>query len=704
MSREELLVLRKTLVDLLDKGWIRTSASPASSPVLFAKKPSGGLRFCVDYRGLNAITKKDRYPLPLIRETLRQLSKARWFTKIDVRAVFHRLRIKEGDEWKTAFRTRQGLFEWLVCSFGLCGALETFQRFINNALREYLDIYCSAYLDDVIIYTDGDLQDHYGKVRKVIDALKIAGLRMDIEKCAFGVKEIKYLGFIIEIGNGIKVDPEKVSAITKWEEPETVSAVHSFLGFANFYREFIHNFSAICEPSNNLTKNGAAWTWEEPQRKSFDKLKGLLITAPVLKMFDPEAETILEADSSGYAIGGVVSQLDEKRRLRPVGFFSRKLTAAESNYEIHDKELLAILSTTNHFRKTGKSQYNSIANQDLKPIGQAPSLPKTTVVERPPKGKDIFGEINIQKLWDQAIKKDPSFKIIYSSVAKGERSLPSSVENSIQMPNCTFDDKLALTYRGALWVPDWEPLCTALIQQVHDSHVTGHPGREVTLSILARNFFWPQQYKDVRRFVRNCHVCGRSKVWRQSSQGLLRPLPIPDRFHSELAADFMTELALTDKNERFLVVIHDRLLGSATLEAMETMEAEKCAERFLVGIQQRLCTAFHPQTDGGTERINQEVLTYLRAYISYAQNDWAKLLPSAMVAIKNRDSSKSGFSPFFLTHGYHLDPIQRRAPRSSSTKDPKSRANAFVNRLYDGQELAKAAMATAQQIMEHNAI
>ncbi|KAI0998101.1 hypothetical protein K3495_g10089 [Podosphaera aphanis] len=385
-------------------------------------------------------------------------------------------------------------------------------------------------------------------------------------------------------------------------------------------------------------------------------------------------------------------------------------------------------------RRRAKANIIQLPNQDLEPIGQAPSLPKTTVVERPPKGKDIFDEINIHKLWDQAIKKDPSFKIIYSSVAKGERSLPSSVGNSIQMPDCTFDDKLALTYRGALWVPDWEPLRTALIQLVHDSHVTGHPGREVTLSILARNFFWLQQYKDVRRFVRNCHVCGRSKIWRQSSQGLLRPLPIPDRFHSEIAVDFMTELPLTDKNERFLMVIHDRLLGSATLEAMETMGAEKCAERFvishwryhgfpnsltsdrgsnwvgrfwqrlcqLVGIQQRLSTAFHPQTDGGTE-MNQEVLTSLRAYISYAQNDWAKLLPSAMVAINNRDSSETGFSPFFLTHGYHLDPIQRRAPRSGSTKDPKSRANAFVNRLYDGQELAKAAMETAQQIMEHNA-
>ncbi|KAI0991977.1 hypothetical protein K3495_g16209, partial [Podosphaera aphanis] len=244
MSREELLVLRKTLADLLDKGWIRASSSPASSPVLFARKPGGGLRFCVDYRGLNAITKKDRYPLPLIRETLRQLTKARWFTKVDVRTAFHRLRIKEGDEWKTAFRSRQGLFEWLVCPFGLCGAPATFQRFINSTLREYLDLFCSAYVDDVIIYSDGDLEDHYEKVSKVLNALNKAGLRLDLEKCAFGVTKIKYLGFIIEAGVGVKVDPEKVLAISEWEEPKNVSEVRSFLGFSNFYREFIPRFSS----------------------------------------------------------------------------------------------------------------------------------------------------------------------------------------------------------------------------------------------------------------------------------------------------------------------------------------------------------------------------------------------------------------------------------------------------------------------------
>ncbi|KAI0991829.1 hypothetical protein K3495_g16358, partial [Podosphaera aphanis] len=215
-----------------------------------------------------------------------------------------------------------------------------------------------------------------------------------------------------------------------------------------------------------------------------------------------------------------------------------------------------------------------------KPIDQSPSLSISPT--GPPKGGQLFEELEIQKLWNKGIEKDPSFLDVYKSLERGDRALPHSVGTSVQMTDCSFDEKHALVYRGALWIPNWEPLRTTLIQKVHDSHMTGHPGREITLSILSRSFFWPQQYKDVRRFVRNCHVCGRSKVWRQSSRGLLRPLPVPERFHSELAIDFMTDLPSTNKKERFLMVIYDRLLGSATLEAMETMEAEACAEKFVL--------------------------------------------------------------------------------------------------------------------------
>ena len=151
MSRDELLVLRKTLTELLDKNYIRASSSPAGAPVLFVRKPGGGLRFCVDYRALNPISRADRYPLPLIKETLAKLSKSKWFTKLDVRSTIHKLRIKEGEELKTAFRTRFGLFEWLVMPFGLSGSPASFQRYINETLREYLDEFCSAYVDDVLV-------------------------------------------------------------------------------------------------------------------------------------------------------------------------------------------------------------------------------------------------------------------------------------------------------------------------------------------------------------------------------------------------------------------------------------------------------------------------------------------------------------------------------------------------------------------------
>ena len=212
MSRDELLVLRKTLNELLDKGFIRVSNSPAAAPVLFVRKPGGGLRFCVDYRALNKLTRKDRYPLPLIQETLRNLSKAKVFTKLDVIAAFHRLKIKEGDEWKTAFRTRFGLYEWLVTPFRLANAPSTFQRYINWTLKDFLDDFCSAYIDDIIIYSKS-VSQHQKHVEAVLKRLRDAGLQCDINKYEFEVVTTKYLGFIVEAGKGIRIDPEKVRAI-----------------------------------------------------------------------------------------------------------------------------------------------------------------------------------------------------------------------------------------------------------------------------------------------------------------------------------------------------------------------------------------------------------------------------------------------------------------------------------------------------------
>lgn len=211
MSQTELLVLKNYLDENLKKNFIRPSSSPAASPVLFVKKPGGGLRFCVDYRGLNAITVKNRYPLPLIRETLDHITKARYFTKLDVIAAFNKLRMAEGDEWLTAFRTRYGLYEYLVMPFGLCNAPSSFQNYINDQLQDYLDNFATAYIDDILIYSNS-LEEHKVHVQKVLERLRKANLQIDIDKCEFHVQEVKYLGLIITT-RGVRMDPEKLTAI-----------------------------------------------------------------------------------------------------------------------------------------------------------------------------------------------------------------------------------------------------------------------------------------------------------------------------------------------------------------------------------------------------------------------------------------------------------------------------------------------------------
>ncbi|KAM4061668.1 reverse transcriptase (RNA-dependent DNA polymerase) [Hirsutella rhossiliensis] len=294
MSREELLVLRKTLKDLLDRGFIRASSSAAAAPVLF----------------------RDRYPLPLIAETLQNLAKAKWFTKLDVVAAFHKIRMAPGHEWKTAFRT--------------------------SVLREWLDDFVTAYLDDVLIYSSGSKADHEAKVRKVLQALADAGLHLDPAKCEFSVQEVKYLGFIVNAGRESRATRE-AARHPRMGSPTTVKGVRSFLGFANYYRIFIPDYAKITQPLDALLKKGTAFCWARAENEAFHELKRRFCESPVLKQWDPSLPTFLETDCSGYALGGVLAQEDQDGRRHACAFFSKRLSPAEYNYPIHDKEMLAIM-------------------------------------------------------------------------------------------------------------------------------------------------------------------------------------------------------------------------------------------------------------------------------------------------------------------------------------------------------------------------
>ena len=340
LSALETKALRVYIDENLRSGFIRPSTSPAGAPILFVKKKDGSLRLCVDYRGLNRITKKDRYPLPLISDLLDAPGKARYYTKIDLRHAYNLVRVASGDEWKTAFRTRYGSFEYLVMPFGLSNAPAAFQRFVNTILTDLLDVCVVVYLDDILIYSD-TLEEHRRHVRDVLRRLRKAGLYARADKCEFERDTVEYLGYILS-PDGLKMSEDKVKAIIDWPEPRRVKDVQSFLGFCNFYRRFIYNYSDITVPLTRLTRKDLVWKFTEDARSAFVALKDAFTRAPVLHQWVPNRQITVETNASDYAIAAVLSITGDDSEIHPIAFHSRTLNSTELNYDTHDKELLAI--------------------------------------------------------------------------------------------------------------------------------------------------------------------------------------------------------------------------------------------------------------------------------------------------------------------------------------------------------------------------
>jgi hypothetical protein len=348
LSLDEREALAKYIDENLKKGFIRRSTSSAASPILFVRKKTGELRLCVDYRGLNAITKKNRYPLPLIDDLLDRTQGCKFFTAIDLKNAFNLIRVKEGDEWKTAFRTPLGLFETLVMPFGLTNAPSTFQAFIQDTLRDYLDIFCVVYLDDILIFSRSQTE-HDEHVKKVLDRLQSARLFANPNKCVFDAQEIDYLGYVIG-AEGIRMSPKKLDTIRDWPEPRSVKDVQSFLGFANFYRRFVHRYSQIAVPLTSLCKKDTPFIFNEQARSAFTQLKHALLSYPTLHHFNPKLPCTLATDASDFALAAVLMQPDNSGSLHPVAYYSRKFTPAEINYEVYDKELLAVIEAFRDMR------------------------------------------------------------------------------------------------------------------------------------------------------------------------------------------------------------------------------------------------------------------------------------------------------------------------------------------------------------------
>ena len=346
-SGKDLGVIEKYVREEVEAGRIQPSNSPFGAMALVVLKKDGEPRVVVDYRGLNEITVKDRYPLPLMDELFDRVHDAKFFTKIDLRTGFHQIRIAEGDTEKTAFRTRYGSYEYRVLPMGLCNAPSTFMKLMNDTFRDMLDKWVLVFLDDILIFSRTE-QEHEEHLRQVLGRLRKERLCAKLSKCEFARREVEFLGHRIG-ADGLSTSPDKVKAVADWPTPRSVAEVRSFLGLAGFYRKYVKDFSKIALPITELTKGSVAFRWDKDQQAAFAELKKRLCEAPVLVIPDPKLPMVLNTDACDYAVGGTLQQ-DKGNGLQPVAYWSRKLSPAERNYDVREKEFLALKEACQFWR------------------------------------------------------------------------------------------------------------------------------------------------------------------------------------------------------------------------------------------------------------------------------------------------------------------------------------------------------------------
>jgi hypothetical protein len=336
MAPAELAELKAQLQDLLDKGFIRPSTSPWGAPVLFVRKKDGSLRLCIDYRQLNQVTVKNKYPLPRIDDLMDQLQSAKVFPKIDLISGYYQMRIRESDVSKSAFRTRYGHYEFLVMPFGLTNAPAAFMDLMNRVFRAYLDQFVVVFVDDILIYSSSE-EEHAMHLQVVLQILREHQLYAKFSKCEFWLDKVHFLGHVIS-GDGISVDPAKIEAVLDWERPKTVTEIRSFLGLAGYYRRFVQDFSSIAAPLTRLTRKRVRFIWTENCEQSFTELKTRLTSAPVLVLPSGSGGFVVYSDASQRGLGAVLMQHG-----KVVAYASRQLKKHEENYPTHDLELAAVV-------------------------------------------------------------------------------------------------------------------------------------------------------------------------------------------------------------------------------------------------------------------------------------------------------------------------------------------------------------------------
>jgi len=748
MSVPELQEVQKQLSDLVDLGFVRPSSSSFASPVLLVKKADGSWRMCVDYRAVNAATSKNSYPLPRVDELFEQLAGAQYFTKMDLHSGYWQIEVEEVDRHKTAFITRYGLYEWNVMPFGLSGAPATFQRAMHDVFRDLLDKGVVIYLDDVLIYSH-DEESHLRLLDTVLRRLHEHHFFAKLQKCTFMTQEVVFLGHVVS-KDGLRPVHDKVEAVRSWPRPCNKHEMRSFLGLCSYYRRYIHRFAHIAAPLIDLTRTHVSFVWESMHEAAFSELKEKLCSAPVLKLPDAKRPFVIHTDASSVGLGAVLSQ-EHDGRLHPVEFYSRKLTNTERRYDERDQEMLAVKEACAHWEHLLLGKHTcvysdhenlsrffhgkTIRRRDVRWLDQLQAL---DIEIRHVSGKDNSAADAFSRRPDYAALNTlhvsmPQSDLLQQIARVTQERLESDEEFVEKMAADTryfLEDGLLKQREGdrvRIVVPDNE----SANQILWEYHVgCGHGGFNKTLAAITPHYTWPGISRDLKSFIRSCHTCQMNKSSTSKPAGLLQPLEPPSAKMQHVSMDFITDLpcshrydailTITDMFTKYVFLVPCRKNDTATQVARRALtwpfgvfglpkvivsdRDAKFTSRFwralfkALGTDLRFSTAYHPQTDGQSERTNQTVETTLRCLLADRGFTWHKHIHTAQAQINNAVSAATGFSPAMLMFGF-----QPRTPIDLATNpelvaDPDAaqmleemhmQARAAADQLQTSQDLMK---------------
>ncbi|KAD5803037.1 hypothetical protein E3N88_14397 [Mikania micrantha] len=522
----------------------------------------GTLRMCIDYRELNKVTIKNRYPLPRIDDLFDQLQGASYFSKIDLRSGYHQLRVRDEDVPKTAFRTRYGHYEFMVMPFGLTNAPAVFMDLMNRVCKPYLDKFVIVFIDDILIYSRS-AKDHEEHLRKMLELLRKEKLYAKLSKCEFWMREVQFLGHIIN-EDGIQVDPSKIEAIKEWETPRTPTEIRQFLGLASYYRRFIENFSKIALPLTTLTQKKVTFEWGERQQEAFDTLKQKLCSAPILSLPEGNEDFVVYCYASRMGLGCVLMQ-----RKKVIAYASRQLKTHEKNYTTHDLELGAVVFALKIWRHYLYGT-NCVIYTDHKSLQHI--LDQKVLNMRQRRWVELLSD------YDCEIRYHPGkANVVADALSRKERVIPLRVkalkmtvgidlkekihnvqqealskeklkEESLTRIEKQFDEEdqgKLKAYKGKIWIPLHGGTREVILEETHRSRYSVHPGSDKMYHEIREKFWWPGLKRSIAEYVSKCLTCARVKAEHQKPSGLLQQPEIPAWKWEQVIMDFVTKLPRT---------------------------------------------------------------------------------------------------------------------------------------------------------------